>query len=99
MDPGFTIGMLAVFTIGSVLLFALLHTRSFLRDPKNRFHMANVWSRNGKSATARAEAAAAPGTSIPLKVRLDDSIASAHPAMPGHPTQAARLSTFNDQKV
>ena len=99
MDPGFTIGTLAVFTIGSVLVFALLHMRTFLRDPKNRFHMRNVWSRHGKSATATAEASAPAGESVPPVVRLDNSIASAHPAEPGRLLNADRTAIFHDQRI
>ena len=99
MDPGFTIGSLAVFTIGSVLVFAVLHTRSFLRDPENRFHMRNVWSRRGRSATATAEASAPAGESVPLVVRLNNSIASAHPAEPGRVLNAERAAIFVEQKA
>ena len=98
MDPGLTIGLLAAFTIGSALLVMLLQGGSFLRDPENRFHLKNVFSRHGKSATATAEGLVPAGTSEPLKSRLDSSIASAHPIAPGEETQASRLATFNAEK-
>ena len=98
MDPGLTIGILAVFTIGSVLLLILLQGGSFLRDPKNRFHLKNVFSRYGKSATATAEARAPAGTTASLKSRLDGSIASQHPIAPGEQTQASRMAKFNSER-
>lgn len=96
MGSGLIIGVLALFTIGSVLLFAVIHFGQFLRDPKNRSHASNI-IKDGPSATATAERADPEG-SVPLVARLDGSIASAHPAGPDKETSADRTERFHVQR-
>lgn len=99
MDPGYLIGTLAFFTIGSVLLLSVAHFRQLLINPKDRFHIDNIMH-DGKSATTMAEEAAPAGSVMPLKERLDNSIASQHPADPGAATsQADRVGALNLAKA
>ena len=99
MDPGIIIGALAVFTIGSVLLISISHFGFFLRDPKNQFHVANILA-GGEGATSVAARSDPAVSSAPLKTRLDQSIASSHPANPGHSqTQAQRKADFNAERT
>ena len=98
MDPGIIIGTLAVFTIGSVLLISIGHFGFFLRDPRNRFQVQNILA-DGPSATTIAAEQDPAVSSMPLKTRLDASIASSHPADPAtQRTQAERMAVFNSEK-
>lgn len=99
MDPGIIIGVLAVFTIGSVLLLSIGHFGFFLRDPKNRFQVANILA-GGESAVTVAGRSDPSVSNAPLKTRLDQSIASSHPADPAQSqTRAERAKKFSSEKV
>ena len=51
MDSGVIIGLLAIFTIGIVLAISIFHFGFFMRDPRNRGAVYNVFVEDGSSAT------------------------------------------------
>ena len=83
MGSEWIIGVLALVTIGLVAAIAIYHFGTFLKDPRNRGAAANV-ALGGRSASDKVQAEAPVGSyhDRPLKARLDDSEASAHPADP-----------------
>ena len=79
MNPDYIIGVLAFVTIGAVLIMAIGHFGSMMRDPRHRKAAANVLG-GGRSASTQA-GIDAPGDTT-LKERLDASVASQHPDDP-----------------
>ena len=80
MSSDWIIGALAFVTIGLVMLLAIYHFGTFLKDPRIRGAAANVVS--GGTAASTKVAEEAPDGSYhdrPLKAQLDRSEASAHP--------------------
>lgn len=83
MSSDWIIGALAFVTIGLVIVIAIYHFGTFLKDPRNRGAAANVVS-DGKAASTKVAEEAPAGSyhDRPLKARLDGSDASAHPDDP-----------------
>lgn len=83
MSSEWIIGALAFVTIGLVIVIAVYHFGTFLKDPRNRGAAVNVAS-GGKAASTRVAENAPAGSyhDRPLKARLDDSAASSHPDDP-----------------
>ena len=61
MGSEWIIGALAFVTIGLVVMLAVYHFGTFLKDPRNRGAAANVVS-DGTSATTKVQEEAAPGS-------------------------------------
>lgn len=50
MDPNILLGALALFTIGGVIVLAVVHFGSMMREKRNRDHAMNVLVEDGSSA-------------------------------------------------
>ena len=83
MGSHWLVGAIAFVTLGSVIVFAVAHFAGLLKQPEQRETARNIAS-GGKSATTSVREEAPDGSyhDRPLKQRLDDSHASAHPADP-----------------